>query len=58
MGTKLTAIEVNLRLLIKRIEELRIYETCDEAAEELKRVEEKIYELGDLVEIIEAKLEL
>lgn len=54
----LKSIEVNLMLLLKRIDAIKVYENYDEVTQELKKVEEKIYELNDVLEIIEAKLEL
>lgn len=58
MKEKLAAIKVNLRLLLKRIEELKPEQVSYELIAKLQKIELKVDELADLITEIEANEEL
>ncbi len=58
MKDRLTAIKVNMRMLLIRVEELKIDEPDYEINAKLQKVELKVDELGELVKEIEAIEEL
>ena len=59
MKDKIKANAINLRMLIKRIEEMRFDEQVNyEIEQKVKEFSDKIYELADILEEIEATEEL
>jgi len=57
MSNKILVITYNLNFIIKRLEKL-IYEAVDyEVEEKIKELNEKVYEMADVVETIEVLLE-
>ena len=59
MEDKIKAIAINLRMLLKRIEEMRFDEQVYyEVEQKVKEFSDKIYELADILEEIEAIEEL
>ena len=58
MKDRLTAIKVNLRLLLKRIEELKMDKADYKVILNIQKAELKIDELNDLIEEIKAIEEL
>ncbi|MCH7973387.1 MAG: hypothetical protein IH949_05800 [Bacteroidetes bacterium] len=59
MEDKIEAIKVNLIMLLKRIEEMRFDEQVNyEIEQKVNEINQKIYEIADLFEEIEAIEEL
>jgi len=59
MREKLATIKVNLNFLIKRVYDLKFDENVNyEVEQKLNEVNHKIYELSDLIEQIQAMVEL
>lgn len=57
MKDNILVITYNLNFIIRRLEQL-IYESVDyEVEEKIKQLNEKVYELADVVETIEVMLE-
>ena len=57
MPNNILVMTYNLNFIIKRLEQL-VYDSVDsEVNEKLKMINEKIYEISDLVETIEVLLE-
>jgi len=57
MKDNILVITYNLNFIIRRLEQL-IYESVDyEVEEKIKQLNEKVYELADVVETIEVLLE-
>ncbi len=59
MKDKIIAVKVSLRILLARIEEIKIPgQVRYEIEQKVKEFSEKIYEMGDIIEEIEALEEL
>jgi len=59
MKDKLTAVKVNLQIIIERIEAIKIPEHVNyEIDQKVNELSDKIYELADILEEIEAIEEL
>jgi len=57
MKDSIRVMTYNLRFIIKRLEQL-LYEAVDyEIEEKIKQLNEKVYELSDMLEMIEILLE-
>ncbi len=58
MKDRITAIKVNLRILLERIDKMKIDKPDYEINAKLQKVELKVDELSDLIAEIEAIVEL
>ncbi len=59
MDDKLKAIEINLRLLLNRVEEVNYPERVNyEVEKKVNEIQQKIYEAADILEEIETMEEL
>jgi len=58
MSEKITAMKINLLFLIRRLEELIYQEAKYEVDMKINSINQKIYEIADLIEEIEAIEEL
>ena len=59
MDDKLKAIEINLRLLLNRVEEVNYPEGVNyEVEKKVNEIQQKIYEAADILEEIETMEEL
>jgi len=57
MQDKIFVISINLQFIIRRLEQLIYTETNYEVEQKINKINEKVYELSDVIEELEVLLE-